>query len=99
MLGGFVQRLWQQHIALGQGRHLESRRQHSHHQDRRTVDWDGPAHHFGVAGEMALPQAIGNHRHARPVRAVLVVAEHAADRRLNPQHVEKIRFHLRAMEA
>ncbi len=65
--------------------------QDSHHFRRRAVQGDDPADHRGIAAVSALPGPMIQDHDSRAARRVLLGNEQAPERRLHPQHGEKIR--------
>ena len=49
------------------------------------------AERVGRAAELLMPQRVGQHRHARRVRPIVVGRHQPADLRLHAEHLEEIR--------
>ena len=78
--------------------------QHRHHAGERRrrdaddriglpVDQQRAAEHAGIAGVVALPEAVGNDRRPRRARSVVVGQQRPAERRLHAEHLEVVAAH------
>jgi hypothetical protein len=82
-----------QALGAGQPRGAAARRQDPHHDKGVAVEEDGLAEQVAVAGEAAPPQLVRQDRHPLPAPDLLVAREAAAERRLDPEHLEELGQH------
>ena len=97
-LGSLIDALGHDDVGVFERRQFECRRQNPDNSGCLSIEGDGFPQNVLCHSESALPQPVGDHRHACSIRDILLRQEIPATQQSDPERGQKVGFQVCASE-